>query len=38
MALWAFFGIGSFLSAMSRSLFQENESLLQMTSLAALGT
>ena len=37
MALWAFFGVGSFLSVLCRSAFSENETLLQVSALAVLG-
>jgi hypothetical protein len=36
MALWAFFGIGSFLSVMSRSVFSDSEQL-RFASLAVFG-
>lgn len=36
MALWSFFGIGSFLSSASRSIFSQHETLLPITTLLAL--
>lgn len=36
MALWAFFGIGHFLTLLSKSLFSHNELLLQITSVGAI--
>lgn len=37
MALWSFFGIGSFLSSLNQTLFSENETLLQLAFIATIG-